>query len=118
MDIEVQGNIPFTIATESLDVSMGLAEPILINMSAEGTEEIPFTMMQFSESVNVELDSVLRLHHGYDYYTGSYVVTPKAFDEQTLYTQDLMMSDDVLVHRVPFYETHNDTGTTIYIAEE
>lgn len=49
-------------------------------------------------------------------YTGSYEVTPKAFEAQTLATAGKLMSRNVKVEAVPYYETSNVSGTTIYIA--
>lgn len=50
-------------------------------------------------------------------YDGEYVITPLARDEQVLATRNKRMLDDVTVHRVPYFETTNESGTTIYIAE-
>lgn len=54
----------------------------------------------------------------YEYYTGAYEVIPRAHDEVILQTTGLMMADDVTVRRVPYYETHSETGVTAYIASE
>lgn len=51
-------------------------------------------------------------------YTGDYTVTPRAFVSQTLDTADRVMSGNVTVTEVPYYETDNDSGTTAYIAKE
>jgi hypothetical protein len=52
-------------------------------------------------------------------YTGTYVVTPKAFDDQTLDTSGKIMTDDLTINKVPFYETSNTAGgKTSYIAKE
>ncbi len=53
-----------------------------------------------------------------DYYSGEYVVTPDANDEQTLETKGLVMQDNVIVLKVPYFETSNPFGHTIYIASE
>lgn len=50
-------------------------------------------------------------------YHGLYEVTPKAHIEQVLLTANKRMIQDVTVHQVPVYETTNDHGTTVYIAE-
>lgn len=56
---------------------------------------------------------------GAEIYDGSYEVTPKAWQEQVLETAHKMMTDDVTVFRVPYYETVNlFDGKTAYIAEE
>ena len=52
-------------------------------------------------------------------YDGPYEVTPKAWDAQTLETAHKLMTDDVTVFKVPYYETINlFDGKTAYIAEE
>lgn len=56
---------------------------------------------------------------GLEVYGGPYEVTPKAWEEQILQTDGKLMSDDVTVFRVPYYETSNlFDGKTAYIAEE
>lgn len=51
-------------------------------------------------------------------YTGAYEVTPSASDEQVLSTTNKLLTQDVTVHTVPYYETSNLTGETVYIASE
>lgn len=51
-------------------------------------------------------------------YTGEYTVTPKAFEEQSLPTTDKLLTQDVTVLRVPFFETSNIYGNTVFIASE
>lgn len=51
-------------------------------------------------------------------YTGEYVVIPKAFNETILPTNGKMMNSDVTVRKVPYYETSNTSGKTVYIASE
>lgn len=55
---------------------------------------------------------------GRPFYQGPYLVIPKAYDEQILETRGKAMKDDVTVTKVPFYETHNESGTTVCIAME
>lgn len=51
-----------------------------------------------------------------DVYTGEYIVTPKAFTEQTLETAHKVMSDNVTVLEIPYYETSNlHGGKTVFI---
>lgn len=51
-------------------------------------------------------------------YDGTYDVIPKARTMQTLETNRKYMEDDVRVHEIPYYETSNEQGTTVYIANE
>ena len=56
---------------------------------------------------------------GVDPYTGEYEVTPLADSAVILPTNGLRMTDDVTVHKVPYYETSNPSGGyTAYIAME
>ena len=50
-------------------------------------------------------------------YTGNYVVTPKA-ESQSLACAGKQMTEDVTINSVPYYETSNQDGTTVYIASE
>ena len=50
-------------------------------------------------------------------YQGEYEVTPKV-TAQSLATRNLMMLDDVSVLAIPYYENPNQSGTTVYIANE
>ena len=52
----------------------------------------------------------------YPYYDGEYVVTPLAFQETILETDEKVMRDDVTVLEVPYNETSNEYGTTVSIA--
>ena len=53
-----------------------------------------------------------------DIYDGEYIVTPKPFIEQTLETRDKMMINDVTVLEIPYFETSNISGITVYIGGE
>ena len=51
------------------------------------------------------------------YYEGDYIVTPKPFDETVLDTSGLKMYKDVTILEIPYFETSNESGYTIYIGE-
>ena len=53
-----------------------------------------------------------------DVYDGEYIVTPIPYNSQTLETKDKVMADDVTVLAIPYYETSNVSGITIYIGGE
>lgn len=53
-----------------------------------------------------------------DQYTGSLVVTPLAWQEQILETAFKTMPGNVKVLEVPYWETSNPDGQTVYIASE
>lgn len=53
-----------------------------------------------------------------DPYTGSYEVTPKV-DAQTLPTAQKLMTEDLTVKAIPFFDVSNNSGgRTVYIARE
>lgn len=55
---------------------------------------------------------------GGDPYQGEYVVTPKT-DAQTLPTKGKVMTDNVTVNEIPFFEVNNTSGgSTVFIAKE
>ena len=54
-----------------------------------------------------------------EHYSGSYEVTPKAHRTQTLDTSGKVLSEDLVIHEVPYYQTSNASGgVTSYIAKE
>lgn len=48
-------------------------------------------------------------------YTGDYIVKPKANEEVVLDTSDKILTDDITVLEIPYYETSNVSGYTVYI---
>lgn len=53
-----------------------------------------------------------------DYDGGAYDITPKPYESQTFETKGKRMMDDVTVRAIPYYETSNVSGITIYIGGE
>lgn len=53
----------------------------------------------------------------YEHYQGKYIVTPKT-TSQTLHTANLVMDDDVTILEIPYFETSNLSGKTVYIGGE
>lgn len=51
-------------------------------------------------------------------YNGDYTVTPSAHNNIILETKHKSMRDDVTVLEIPYYETSNLTGMTVYIADQ
>ena len=47
-------------------------------------------------------------------YNGDYTITPK-IDSQTMRTKNKKMEDNITVLAIPYYETSNLTGKTVYI---
>lgn len=53
-----------------------------------------------------------------DPYTGSYTVVSKPFKDEVLKTMNRQMARNVTVLKIPYYETGNETGYTVYIGGE
>ena len=51
-------------------------------------------------------------------YSGEYEVTPSTISSQILKTADKIMEDDVKVNKIPYWETSNEYGITIYIGND
>ena len=71
------------------------------------------------ETITVHVDTVTGTSsNDVPVYDGPYEAIPKV-EAQTLPTAKKLMTDDVTVHGVPFYEVSNDQGgNTVYIAKE
>lgn len=91
--------------------------------------EYPFELAQCDETfifafeepqINFTIEEAIIVNEGgnYDIYRGEYVVTPKAYDSTVLETKEKLMTDDVTVLEIPYYETSNESGLTVYIAGE
>ena len=51
-------------------------------------------------------------------YTGAYDITPR-IDEQTLPTAQKLMTEDMRIKAIPYFETSNNSdGETVYIGSE
>lgn len=69
--------------------------------------------------VSFTLDNVRIVHTGGgEPYTGDYTVIPKANEPTVLDTAGKTLAQDVTVTKIPYYETSNPTGDTVYIASE
>lgn len=51
-------------------------------------------------------------------YNGAHIVTPQAGSDSVLKTNGKILLDDITVRKVPYFETSNDYGETVYIATE
>lgn len=69
------------------------------------------------EEISVSMDSVVS-NGAISAYTGTYEIIPKVEEEVVLNTRDKILKDNVTVHKVPFYEVHNDKGMTFIVGEE
>jgi len=72
-----------------------------------------------SQTVGISTGAqIVREYVDAEVYDGEYTVTPQAHEEQVLETRNKRMTDDVTVLRVPYFETSNIYGNTVFIASE
>lgn len=75
--------------------------------------------MQLSGSMDGEAGTVIEVsRETHDTYDGPYEVTPSTLQEQTLETRDKILEEDVLVKKIPYWETSNEHGLTVYIGND
>lgn len=53
-----------------------------------------------------------------DIYEGEYTIVSKPFETNSLLTQGLKMRQNIVVLEIPYYETSNISGYTVYIGGE
>lgn len=75
-------------------------------------------VVEFKNTLNLDGNVIIGGGSGteHPYYDGAYVVTPLAFQETILNTDEKIMRDDVRVLEIPYDETSNIYGTTVIIA--
>lgn len=50
----------------------------------------------------------------YDIYDGKYEIIPNSAT-QTLPTRNKLLTTDITIEKIPYFETSNTSGTTVYI---
>lgn len=69
-------------------------------------------------AMNVKFDSLYGAVSDVETYTGNYLVTPKT-EEQILKTNKKLMTNDVTVKKIPYYDVSNESGgSTVFIGSE
>ena len=63
-------------------------------------------------------NGIVKYDSSTELYTGEYDIVPKAAEEQKLPCAGQKMLHDVDIKAIPFFETSNEAGTTVYIAAE
>lgn len=112
-------SIPFNLESETEQITLTLQAAINVPLEVgETEEEIPFSLETDSILIPLGLQTAIELHADVEYYEGSYEVIPKAFESSVLQTRDKYLTDDVTVTKVPYFEVSNESGKTVYIANE
>ncbi len=80
---------------------------------------MPVKMRVQERPVKMTVGSARVIYIGGEPYDGTYDVTPKTNAAQTLPTTGKLLSDDITVRKIPYYEVGNSSGgTTIYIGSD
>lgn len=95
---------------------------ISINSTLHGEPDVEATIsgtVDLSETVEGQVGIFTAISAGEcEPYLGPYTVTPKANNAQVLATENKRMLDDVTISKIPYWETSNEKGLTVYIADE
>lgn len=103
-------------AFEYIETFIGhLSDQIIINSELSIIDSLTGTLY-VDENIVGEISIPLMIRE--EPYTGDYNPIPKAWSSTTLHTKGHSMTDNVTVSKVPFFETANETGDTVYIASE
>lgn len=105
------------LVTEDVQVSTATQETEVYDVAMSVLDEVFDIGVVEEQSIDVELSTAIQIVST-NPYDGEYVVTPKAHESTILETKYKTMADDVTVLKVPYYETSNITGETVYIASE
>ena len=89
-----------------------------IEIILEDEEElIDINLEEEDELIDIKLENDIIEIPIYDeeIYDGEYDITPLAFQEQELETKDKLLEKNIKVKEIPFFETSNLYGDTVYI---
>lgn len=99
---------------ETFDLDFGL---VANSIDVNDVEMMSIDLVTEDEILNIDFGIVMERDIQYDYYDGSYEVTPK-INAQSLNTAEKVMREDLKVKSIPYYEVDNTKGTTVYIGDE
>ena len=70
-------------------------------------------------TIEVQLQDVLLINVVGEKYEGDYEVTPSTYNDKVMATQNMVMSKDVTIRKIPQFEVSNTAdGKTLIIGEE
>ena len=91
---------------------------ITVPMTVAVTQEtIPMIITPTTVGIPMDIGASITVGNA-ETYDGDYIVTPQAHSETVLHTNGYIMTDNVTVIKIPYFEVSNQSGTTIYIADE
>lgn len=77
-----------------------------------------FSMQRTVFQTDFESASKIVIVDTTEHYKGNYEVTPRTI-QQVMQTRNLIMDNDVIINKIPYFETGNNFGgNTVYIGSE
>ncbi len=107
----------FDITIETEEVKPELSESPTYQVEVSEQDQTFSVSSENVQEIDAELSEAIQIVST-NLYQGEYIVIPKAQNEVVLETRNKTMADNVTVRKVPYYETSNITGETVYIATE
>lgn len=101
-------------------------DTMILTLNPEDTKHLPFgkyvydiELTKATGEVDTFITNKLSAVIDFNAYSGEYEVVPNAFNTQVLPTANKVLKKDIVVQKVPYFETSNNyDGVTVYIAEE
>lgn len=85
----------------------------------ENEEELIDIKLEDEEVLDVTLENdIIEVTPSGLQYKGNYEITPLAYQEQELETKEKYLEKNIKVKEIPFFETSNLYGDTVYIGSE
>lgn len=86
-----------------------------VSESIQTIDMVTCTVSESAQMIDMLVDMQI-INNATDPYEGEYVVVPST-REQMLHTNGKRMEDDVTVREIPYYEVSNQSGITVFIAD-
>ena len=101
---------------EQIDILKGTIDISPSNVSVGQLKAVVSNTVSLIGKLNPtnKLQGIISAIEPVESYKGDYTITPK-IDSQTMRTKNKKMEDNVTVLSIPYYETSNLTGKTVYI---
>lgn len=109
--VEINNNF----APDPLSVSADIASIKTITCNIDSIPQIQGSIATTHTIVaNVQIPDIIHT----EIYDGQYEIDPKAYTATILNTSGKTLLDNVTVKKIPYFETSNLSGYTVYIASE
>ena len=93
---------------------------MIIEVKNAPQQRIVLSIVDRTQNIGITQDVILVPDYGaIPEYNGAYEVIPSAHLTQTLKTAKKVMGRDVIIHKIPYFETSNNSGgNTVFIGKE